>query len=71
MTGQRIPARELYSVVEAMTLLSLSRTTIYEEFRAGRLESVHRGRTRLVPAVAIADYVALLRREAAALGKAS
>jgi excisionase family DNA binding protein len=71
MTGQAIPARELYPVSEAMALLSLSRTTIYEEFRAGRLESVHRGRTRLVPATAIADYVALLRREAAVLGRAS
>lgn len=49
-----------------MVLLSLSRTVIYEEFRAGRLESVHRGRTRLVPAAAIAEYVALLRREATA-----
>jgi excisionase family DNA binding protein len=66
-----VPARELYSVTEAMALLSLSRTTIYEEFRAGRLESVHRGRTRLVPAAAITDYVALLRREAVTLGKAS
>jgi hypothetical protein len=71
MTGERIPTQVLYSVVEAMTLLSLSRTTIYEEFRAGRLESVHLDRIRLVPAVAIADYVALLRREAAVLGKAA
>ncbi len=65
MTGQKIPERELYPVTEAMVLLSLSRTVIYEEFRAGRLESVHRGRSRLVPADAITDYVALLRQEAA------
>lgn len=71
MTGQMIPARELYPVVEAMVLLSLSRTVIYEEFRSGRLESVHRGRSRLVPAAAIAEYVALLRREAARTGRAA
>lgn len=48
-----------------MALLSLKRSTIYEELRCGRLASVHVGRTRLVPASAIADYVAMLKREAA------
>jgi excisionase family DNA binding protein len=58
-------SRELYRVAEAMVLLSLSRSVIYEELRSGRLRSVHRGRTRLVPAAAIRAYVALLEREAA------
>ncbi len=58
-------ARELYRVTEAMALLSLSRSVLYEELRCGRLRSVHVGRTRLIPATAITEYVALLEREAA------
>ena len=60
-------SRELYRVTEAMALLSLSRSVLYEELRSGRLRSVHVGRTRLVPAAAITEYVALLEREARAL----
>jgi excisionase family DNA binding protein len=48
-----------------MAVLSLSRTVIYELLRSGRLRSVHEGRTRLIPAEAIRDYVAQLVREAA------
>jgi excisionase family DNA binding protein len=55
----------LYRVPEAMQLLSMSRTVLYEQIRSGRLRSVTQGRTRLIPADAIADYVALLVREAA------
>lgn len=58
-----VPAR-LYRIPEAMRLLSLSRSVIYEQIRAGRLRSVTQGRTRLIPAAAIADYVDLLVREA-------
>ncbi len=57
---------QLYRVPEAMQLLSMSRTVLYEQIRSGRLRSVTQGRTRLIPAEAIADYVALLVREAAA-----
>jgi excisionase family DNA binding protein len=64
-------SRELYRVGEVMALLSLSRSVLYEELRCGRLRSVHVGRTRLIPAAAITDYVTLLEREAAALGRAS
>jgi excisionase family DNA binding protein len=46
-----------------MALLSLSRTVIYEQIRTGRLRTVRQGRTRLVPATAIADYIALLEHE--------
>ena len=60
-------SRELYRVGEAMALLPLSRSVLYEELRCGRLRSVHVGRTRLVPAAAITEYVALLEREARAL----
>ncbi|CNE78534.1 DNA binding domain%2C excisionase family [Mycobacterium tuberculosis] len=53
----------LYRVAEAMVLLSLSRSVIYEEIRSGRLRSVTRGRTRLVPATALTEYAQLLERE--------
>ena len=46
-----------------MRLLSMSRSVIYEQIRAGRLRSVCQGRTRLIPATSIQDYVALLLRE--------
>ncbi len=48
-------AVRLYRVPEAMALLSLSRSVFYEQIRAGRLRSVTQGRTRRVPATAIAD----------------
>ncbi|MHA6631074.1 helix-turn-helix domain-containing protein [Pseudonocardia sichuanensis] len=57
------PSWRLYRIPEAMQLLSLSRTVIYEQIRAGRLRSVRQGRARLIPADAIADYVALLITE--------
>ena len=56
----------LYRVTEAMAALSMSRSVIYEEIRSGRLRSVKRGRSRLISASAIADYVALLEEEARA-----
>ncbi len=67
MNGRDTAARELYRVIEVMALLSLSRSVLYEELRSGRLRSVHVGRTRLIPATAITEYVALLEREADAL----
>jgi excisionase family DNA binding protein len=60
------PGKVLYRVTEAMALLSMSRSAIYEEIRSGRLRSVKRGRSRLISASAIADYVALLEHEASA-----
>jgi len=58
--------KQLYRVREAMTVLSLSRSVIYELIRSGRLRSVTEGRSRLIPASAIAEYVALLESEARA-----
>ncbi|GAA1028499.1 helix-turn-helix domain-containing protein [Virgisporangium ochraceum] len=55
--------KDLYRIPDVMTRLSLSRSVIYELIRAGRLHTVKEGRTRLVPATAIADYLALLERE--------
>jgi excisionase family DNA binding protein len=58
--------KQLYRVKDAMVILSLSHTSIYEQIRSGRLRSVKEGRSRLIPASALADYVALLEREAEA-----
>lgn len=58
------PVRALYKVAEAVVLLNLSRSQVYELIRAGRLRTVTEGRSRLVPASAITEYVELLTREA-------
>jgi excisionase family DNA binding protein len=63
-TPEPVPSRALYDVPEAMALLSLSRTQIYELIRSERLVTVTQGRRRLVPASSITDYVQLLLREA-------
>jgi excisionase family DNA binding protein len=55
---------QLYRVPDAMRILSMSRSVIYEQLRSGRLRSVRQGRTRLIPATAITEYVALLEAEA-------
>jgi excisionase family DNA binding protein len=63
MTSNEVKDQQLYRVTEAMTLLSLSRSVIYELIRSGRLRSVTEGRARRIPASAITEYVALLERE--------
>ena len=61
--------RALYSIVEAMTMLSMSRTVVYEQIRAGRLQTVHQGRRCYVTVAAIERYVALLESEAETDGR--
>ncbi|WP_253853988.1 helix-turn-helix domain-containing protein [Prauserella alba] len=58
-----MPARHLYPIPEAMQLLSMSRSVLYEQIRAGRLISVKVGRSRLIPAEAINSFVRLLITE--------
>ncbi len=58
-----VPERHLYKVPEAMALLSMSRSVIYELMRAGRLKFVKVGRATLIPAVAIREYVQTLLAE--------
>ena len=60
--------KALYRVIEAMEILSLGRSVMYEQIRSGRLRSVKEGRTRLIPAWAIDEYVALLAAEAGYAG---
>jgi len=57
---------QLYRVTDAVRVLNLSRTAVFELLRSGRLRSVKQGRTRLIPASAIRDYITLLEREAEA-----
>ena len=57
---------QLYKVSDVMQALSMSRTVIFELLRSGRLRSVKQGRTRLIPASAIREYIALLEKEAEA-----
>ena len=56
---------QLYTIEEAMTMLRMGRTTIFDLLRNGRLNSVREGRARRIPPRAIAEYIALLEREEA------
>ena len=55
----------LHRIPDAMRLLGMGRTKLYEQISEGRLRSVHQGRACLIPSTAIADYIALLEREEA------
>ena len=61
---ERLNDLQLYRVKDAMRLLNLSRTVIYELLQTGRLRSVQQGRARLITAEAIREYIALLQDEA-------
>jgi excisionase family DNA binding protein len=63
VSKSEVPSRALYSVPEAMSLLNLSRTQIYELICTARLVTVTQGRRRLVPAESITSYVQLLLAE--------
>lgn len=53
------PAPEqLLSVDAAAAALGIGRSVLYAELTAGRLRSVRIARRRLIPAGAIADYIA-------------
>lgn len=47
----------LLTVREAADLLRLSRSTVYEEMKKGRLRSVHIGRACRIPYEAVRVYV--------------
>jgi excisionase family DNA binding protein len=64
MSTATVNDTQLYRVTDAMRLLRLSRTVIYEQLRAGRLRSVKQGRARLITANGIRDYITLLEKEA-------
>jgi hypothetical protein len=65
--GRPALTKLFYKIPEAAGLLSMSRSVLYEEMRAGRLRPTKRGRATLISADAIADYYdALLGRGAGA-----
>jgi hypothetical protein len=56
--------RASYTIPDVIALLSMSRSVICEQIRAGRLEAVHQGRRCYVTAAALERSVALLGSEA-------
>jgi excisionase family DNA binding protein len=66
LVGPEVPRRVLYRLEEAVVLLGLSRSQLYELIRSGRLQTVTEGRVRLIPAAAIDAYVSLLTSQAQA-----
>jgi excisionase family DNA binding protein len=48
----------LLSVDEACAALGLGRSRVYGEMGAGRLRTIKVGRRRLVPAAAVAEFIA-------------
>jgi hypothetical protein len=56
----------LYKISDAVRVLRLSRSEIYEQIKAGRIRTVHQGRATFITADALAEYVRLLKQEAEA-----
>jgi hypothetical protein len=54
----------LYKVADAVRVLRMSRAFIYRQIREGRLRTVKEGDATFITAGALAEYVALLEREA-------
>lgn len=61
------PQLLLLRVDEAAERLNLGRTVMYELIRSRRLRSVKIGRSRLIPAAALAEFVRELERESEAV----
>ncbi|GAB3427660.1 helix-turn-helix domain-containing protein [Flindersiella endophytica] len=53
----------IYTVKQAMRVLSLGRTELYEEIRSKRLESFKRGRRRLFSRNALQAYANRIEQE--------
>lgn len=58
--------RTLYTVAEVMASTGLGKWKVYDLIRSGALESVKIGACRRIPAEALTDFVASLKREVAA-----
>jgi excisionase family DNA binding protein len=55
--GTALVVPVVYRVDEAAEALRISRDTIYELIRSGRLRTIKVGSRRLVPLVALTEYV--------------
>lgn len=64
MTAPADIAPLLYTVPQALEALQMSRNAFYREVNAKRIRIVKQGRSTKVTAAALADYIALLEREA-------
>lgn len=64
LEARHAPEPRLYTIPDAMRLLRMSRSVLYEQIRAGRLRTVHQGRSCRVTDAAIRDYISLLEKEA-------
>lgn len=64
-TGTSVIDPIFVSVIEAAVVLGLSRREIYRLMDDDEIESVERGRRRLVVVDSLLEYAARLRREAA------
>jgi excisionase family DNA binding protein len=54
------PGFPLYSISETIALTRMSKSWLYGEIRAGRLRTVMVGDRRMIPADALADWLASL-----------
>ncbi len=61
------PPPLLYKPEEAAARLNISRSKLFLLIQGGEIETVQIGRSRRVPAEALADYVARLRQNAGAV----
>jgi hypothetical protein len=66
-----VAEHRLYPITDVVSVLSMSRSVIYEQIRAGRLRTVTQGRRRYVTSAGITEYVNLLEREAKTDGDAA
>ena len=53
----------MVDVETAAVLLSIGRTALFDEIRVGRIRTVKRGKSRLIPVKALNEYVDLLLTE--------
>ncbi len=58
------PEPRLYDIPDLCRMLRLSRSSLYEEIRAGRLRTVLVGRSRRASDRAVHAYITLLEQEA-------
>lgn len=56
---------DVLTVPEVMAKLRLGRSTVYDLIRTRQLSSFTQGRSRRIPAQAVADYIASKLQEAA------
>ncbi|OLT27158.1 hypothetical protein BJF83_18870 [Nocardiopsis sp. CNR-923] len=63
MPDSNSSTKALLTIPEVMERLSLGRSALYEQMKAGRLRFIKLGRSRRIPAAAVDEFVKLLERE--------